>query len=192
MSRPDSLVARAQAAVAARLAAGDLALDATVGRGGDTLFLARAVGPGGHVHGFDRQADALTLARRHLQQAGLADRVSLWQVDHARLAEVLPAAARGRIRAAMFNLGYLPGGDRGLVTRADSTLAALGALGDWLSADGVVSVIAYTGHPGGLEEAEALADWSAGLDPADWSARWTRPPSPVAPRWLWLRRGFSA
>jgi hypothetical protein len=49
-----------------------------------------------------------------------------------------------------FNLGYLPGGDKQLKTGAETTLRALKAASNVLQAGGLISVVAYTGHPGGL------------------------------------------
>ena len=156
MTRPGSLVARAHAALAAHLGPGDTAVDATVGGGGDTLVLARAVGDSGRVHGFDVQLEALDRARRRLEQAGVGARVELHPDSHADLARVLPARLRGALAAAVFNLGYLPGGDERLTTRADSTLAALHQLESWLAPDGALSLIAYVGQSGGAVEADAV------------------------------------
>lgn len=50
------------------LVPGDSAVDATAGNGYDTLFLARLVGPSGHVHAFDVQAAALEETRRRLRR----------------------------------------------------------------------------------------------------------------------------
>ena len=192
MTRPGSLVARAHAALAAHLGPGDTAVDATVGGGGDTLVLARAVGDSGRVHGFDVQLEALDRARRRLEQAGVGARVELHPASHADLARVLPARLRGALAAAVFNLGYLPGGDERLTTRADSTLAALHQLESWLAPDGALSLIAYVGQSGGAVEADAVEQWSRRLDPGRWSAHWVRPASPRAPRWLWLVRRAGA
>ncbi len=104
--------------------------------------------------------------------------------DHARIDELLPAGDRGRIAAVMFNLGYLPGSDHQLVTQSSSTLRALTIAWDWLRPGGILSVIAYPGHPGGLEETLAVCDWfdvQANLIVV--SPRGSTP-APAAPRWL--------
>lgn len=159
-----TLTAGAQAAVAAVLAAGDLAVDATVGNGHDTLFLARCVGEEGAVYGFDLQPQALEQTRGRLESAGLAGRVRLEEADHGRLADHLPPEARGRVKAVMFNLGYLPGSDKACITRPASTRAALDQALQVLAPGGLISVLAYTGHPGGREEADEVRRWSEGLD----------------------------
>ncbi|MBK1672969.1 16S rRNA (cytosine(1402)-N(4))-methyltransferase [Ectothiorhodospira shaposhnikovii] len=138
---------------------GDLAVDATAGNGHDTLFLARTVGEAGHVWAFDIQTAALDATRKRLDEAGVADRATLIQDGHQHLDRHLPDHARGRIRAVTFNLGYLPGGDHGIITRPETSLAALEAARAVLGPDGVISLMIYRGHSGGLEEFEAIRTW---------------------------------
>src|ERR1700721_753821 len=94
---------------------GALAVDARVGNGYDTLFLAHRVGPRGKVLGFEVQKAALAGAREILKFVGSIDRVSLIHDSHSRLADYLPAGAA--IEGAMFNLGYLPRGNRRMITQ---------------------------------------------------------------------------
>jgi hypothetical protein len=79
------------------------------------------------------------------------------------MAEHLPQDWRGKVGAVFFNLGYLPGGDRGKVTRGETTLRALDAAVTWLRAGGLLSVVVYPGHPGGAEEAWAVRRWLAAV-----------------------------
>jgi len=142
--------------IAPALSAGATAVDATTGSGRDTVFLARAVGSCGRVHGFDIQPRALAAARARLAAAGLAGRVR-WHLEcHSRAARRIEPA---RPDAIMFNLGWLPGGDRAVVTRPQTTVAALDALAAQLRAGGRLSVIAYRGHTGGGEEATSVSRW---------------------------------
>lgn len=163
--RQARLTSLAQAAVAEVLGAGMAAIDATVGNGHDTLFLARQVGAAGQVYGFDVQPGALAAAAARLAAAGVADRVRLLHAGHESMAEQLPAALRGRVGAIMFNLGYLPGSDKQCITRTASTLDALRQALDWLAPGGLLTVLAYRGHAGGGEEAAAVRHWLQGLDP---------------------------
>jgi hypothetical protein len=66
----------------------------------------------------------------------------------------------------MFNLGYLPGGEKTLITRTATTLMALQQAAEWLGGDGVLTVVVYPGHEGGREEADAVERWMAAL-PSD-------------------------
>lgn len=167
-----SLLEQAHRQIEQRLRPGDLAVDATVGNGHDTLFLARCVGDSGQVFGFDLQDQALENTRQKLSASGYEQVVTLWLKDHATLAETLPAASVGQIAAVMFNLGYLPGSDKSLATQPDSTIAALNAACRVLAAGGLLTVIAYPGHRGGEQETEAVALWMQRLETA-WF-RWTR------------------
>lgn len=146
------------------LSPGSLAVDATVGNGNDTLFLARAVGTSGQVQGFDIQQEALDRTQERLRTAGVADRVTLHRRGHHRMEETLPPDWKGRINAAMFNLGYLPKGNPTVITRPDTTLPALKQSLEWLAPGGVLTVMLYTGHPGGKEEADQVTEVLQDLD----------------------------
>lgn len=178
MSRP-ALTRIAQQRLSECLQAGDLAVDATVGNGHDTLFLAERVGPHGHVWGFDVQAQALAGARAQLQARHLAERVSLLHAGHEHMGEQLPPRAHGQLAAVMFNLGYLPGGDKQLTTRPATTLRALAAGAANLRPDGLLSVIVYRGHAGGQAEADAVDAWLRERPATDWCVETIESPGPV-------------
>jgi len=141
--------------------AGGLAIDATVGNGHDTLFLAQSVGPTGTVVGFDVQETALTEARRRLRAEGAQASVRLVQAGHETMAQELCPAQTGAAGAVMFNLGYLPGGDHAVTTSPETTRRALAASAELLRPGGVLTVVAYTGHEGGDAEAHAVREWVA-------------------------------
>ena len=56
-----------------------------------------------------------------------------------------------------------------MATHAGTTVAALSALARLLVPDGIISVVAYVGHPGGLEERDAVIDWARSLDSPPWA-----------------------
>jgi predicted methyltransferase len=149
----------------ATVSAGDLAVDATAGNGHDTLLLARLVGPAGRVLAIDLQDSAIAATRSACTAAGLLDRVALVRADHAGLADLMATHGfvPGTVAAVCFNLGYLPGGDKSLVTSPASTLPAMAAAASALRPGGLLTAICYTGHPGGAAEAEAAAAWAAAL-----------------------------
>ncbi|MDP3333279.1 MAG: methyltransferase domain-containing protein, partial [Methylococcaceae bacterium] len=68
MKKRITLVNVAHELLAERLQPGDIAIDATVGNGYDTLFLAEQVGETGKVFGFDIQHAALQEAQEKCQQ----------------------------------------------------------------------------------------------------------------------------
>ena len=143
---------------------GDVVIDATVGNGHDTCFLARLAGPQGKVFGFDIQPPALARASKKLQEKGLADRVQLILSGHEQMREQIPSEYHGCVRAVMFNLGYLPGSDKTVKTKPETTISALAAALDVLAPGGIISVVIYPGHPEGQEEQEALFQWASRLD----------------------------
>ena len=153
---PIRVTERAQKLATEILHPGDIAVDGTAGKGRDTACLAQAVGPTGHVHAFDIQPEAIASSRNLLEVAGLLGRVSLHLRSHAELADVLTPAQRGKIGVAIFNLGYLPGGDASIITQPFSTDRALRDAYDNLRPGGRLICVAYTGHPGGTEESDIV------------------------------------
>lgn len=150
----------AQLLLGRALKAGDWVVDATAGNGYDTAWLAERVGPGGQVFAFDVQAAALAVAGERVK--GM-EQVTLFHAGHERMWESLPGEAKGRVAGVMFNLGYLPGAVKDVVTRAETTVAALRQAVPLLAIGGLVSVVVYPGHPGGAEEAEAVRAFARGL-----------------------------
>jgi len=140
---------------------GATVVDATVGNGHDTIFLAQLVGPNGHVIGFDVQSQALANTQTQLTLTGFTTRVSLHQTGHEHVADYL--TAKTVVAAAIFNLGYLPGGDKTKVTQATTTLTAVRALLPHLPRGGRLLLVVYAGHPGGRTEAQAVTDFCATL-----------------------------
>ncbi len=159
----NSLTEQVHAMLRNEIKPGDIVIDATAGNGHDTLLLAGLVGQPGCVFAFDNQQKAIDLSRSRLELAGLDACVTCFCRGHENMRKSIPAEFHGKIRAITFNLGYLPGGDKSHVTCPETTLIALEQGFTLLMPGGVLSVIAYTGHPGGRAEAEAVKQWAAAL-----------------------------
>jgi hypothetical protein len=159
-----SLVKEAHNLIKDRLHPGDIVIDATVGNGHDTLFLVEQVMPAGKVYGFDIQQAALDSARSKCGQLSHPECLTLIHASHALMAEKIPDEHHGKISAVMFNLGYLPGGDKSIITRTDSTLPALNSASQLLAAGGVITILAYPGHVGGDRETDQVKHWCDQLD----------------------------
>lgn len=126
------------------------ALDLTMGNGHDTCFLTEHFR---HVYAFDKQSQALESTRQRLAAAHKTN-VTLTQCDHgALLINDVP-----HVSLIVFNAGYLPGGDKSMITQATSTVHALKTAFEALRSPGVLIMTLYT-HPGGLEEKEAVVSW---------------------------------
>ncbi|WP_320165246.1 class I SAM-dependent methyltransferase [uncultured Trichococcus sp.] len=143
---------------------GDLVIDATVGNGNDTVLMATLVGPTGKVIGFDVQKQAIETTKQKLLLAGLTDQVTLLHQGHETVAEVL--ADHAEIGSAVFNLGYLHGSDKTIITQKDTTIRAVNALLPKLRIGGYILLVVYSGHPGGIEEKNALLEYVSGLNQA--------------------------
>ena len=154
----------AHALLEAAASPGDIAVDCTMGNGNDTLFLANLVGEAGHVFAFDIQQSAIENTRKRLEQYGITDTgVSLIQASHADMAGHIPVGAHGKIKAAVFNLGYLPGGDKSICTAAHTTIAALEALLAIMAPGGVIVLVVYPGHAEGEAEASEVLEYCKGI-----------------------------
>ena len=62
-----------------------------------------------------------------------------------------------KLRAVVYNLGYLPQSDKRLVTQPSSTCSSLWQAMELLEEGGVLCITVYLGHEGGVEEARAVA-----------------------------------
>ena len=199
-----SLLELAHASVQRAVTPGDLVVDATVGNGHDTLFLAGLVGPAGLVLAFDIQPEALEKTRMALEKANLAAQVRLFLTGHENIAICLQAnaapppteqlaasltakfppdpalyfTAKPQVSAAMFNLGFLPNSAKEITTRPSTTLAALTGLLPAMAPGALLSIHCYSGHDGGQEESKAVLDWAARQPEEHWRvyryATWNR------------------
>ena len=143
---------------------GDIVCDATCGNGHDTVWLAKAVGKGGKVYAIDIQTDAIEATRARLEKENLNHRVTFLGRGHENLTSFIPIKDQGNIAAIVFNLGYLPGGDKSIFTQKKTTLAALEASLLTLKEGGILSLVLYYGHKGGSEEAKEVERWRHSLD----------------------------
>lgn len=139
---------------------GGVYVDATAGGGRDTLFLASLVGDEGKIYAFDIQREALEQTRSRLLAHMITAPAELILDSHAQMDIYVKEPVDG----VMFNLGYLPGGDPAVVTKSESTCAALDKALALLKKGGFISLLCYTGHPGGTDEYEAISAYASRLD----------------------------
>lgn len=133
-----------------------IAVDATCGNGHDTVWLAERFG---RVYAFDIQEKAAEATRQLVKSRGFQN-VKVINDSHEKMAEYV----HEKVKLVMFNLGYLPGGDKEIVTETASTLKAIEATLSLLEKDGLVCITMYPGHPQGAREKAALIRMAAGLD----------------------------
>ncbi|XP_057460912.1 uncharacterized protein LOC130751340 [Actinidia eriantha] len=151
---------------------GDVVIDATCGNGYDTLEMVKMVSDkscGSRVFAMDVQKVALENAAFLLDESLNSDErglVELFAICHSKMEQVVPSGVP--VRLVAFNLGYLPGGDKAIITRSETTLQALEAAKRLLSPGGLISIVAYVGHPGGRDEFEAVEAFASGLPVENW------------------------
>lgn len=186
-----------------------LFIDATAGAGKDTLFLCELLGEtGGEVFAMDIQELALAKTKRRLEAAGY---VTLTAADTTYQAELRDATGKKHVRLALrghehmdeyfpqetvdlilFNLGYLPGGDHSLATKADTTILALIKALSLLRPGGLLSLMIYSGGDSGFEERDRVLAWLKDLDAQQYvvlvEAFYNRPNNPPLP--VFVRKLF--
>lgn len=138
------------------LSEGDIAIDATIGNGHDTVLLAKLVGSSGHVYGFDIQDLAIQNTKDRLQKEELLNQVTLVKQSHDTISEVVPIHLHEKVKGAIFNLGYLPGSDKSVMTVPESTISAIHQILEMMAPEGIIVVVIYHGHEGGDVEKDEL------------------------------------
>ena len=138
----------------AHIKEGDPVIDATCGRGRDTLLLSELVGKGGTVFAFDIQPAALESTKKRLIENGAPENYELICDSHHNAKNYITS----KIKAGMFNLGYLPGGDKSITTKRETTMVAIRAAIDLLDDDGALLIAVYPGHAEGTIEGELIEE----------------------------------
>lgn len=133
-------------------------IDFTMGRGRDTLFLC-SIAPKGKVYSFDIQPSALEQTAELLRQNNISN-AELILDSH----DNFPKYYSGEIDGGLFNLGFLPGGDKSITTRRGSTLSAVKSAMAALKHGGAIGVAVYPGHEEGRLEGEQLQQYFSGID----------------------------
>lgn len=148
------------------LSPGDWAIDATCGNGKDTLYLAQSIAPlSGGLIALDIQEAAITATKQLLDKHFSPDEkafIHLCQQSH----ETFPEIARHKpIKIIVYNLGYLPGGNKNLTTLTPTTMISVKNALSLLAFQGMLSITCYPGHLEGAQEERALIEWASHLDP---------------------------
>ncbi len=161
---------------------GDTVVDATCGNGHDAAFLAETVGPSGRLVAIDIQAAAIESTRARIEALVPPDRrpsIEYVQGSHGDMQQHVGSNVASLI---CWNTGYLPNSDKTIKTEIESTIAGLEGSLECLCDGGLISMLCYTGHEGGLEEYEAIKEYASGLSPVHWkSSQYELLNSPTAP-----------
>lgn len=178
---------------------GDIVIDATCGNGLDSLELAYLAiesdqSRNGRLVCIDIQDIAIQSTQERLKDAfdakwsTMSSQISFLHQSH----EIFPDnIAENSVSVICYNLGYLPRGNRGddfhvgrgPITSPKSTITSLTNALKLVKPSGLITIAAYRGHEGGMEEYEAVESFSKSLEPSEWRAYshspLNRPLSPV-------------
>lgn len=144
---------------------GDIVVDATMGNGYDTKYLAEVVGKDGFVYSFDIQESALVSTRKLLEKSNLDNIVKLIHDGHENILNYVFE----QVSCVLFNLGYLPRANHDIITKPETTIKSIEGSLKLLKPNGVVSIAIYTGHEGGLNERNAVYEFAKNLSQDEFS-----------------------
>ena len=139
---------------------GDIVIDATMGNGYDTIYLGNLVGENGKVYAFDVQEEAIKSTKKKVERDNMTDRVELILDGHQNLDKYV----KEEVSCVVFNLGYLPRAKHVVLTKPDTTLEAIKKSLKLLKPNGIISIAAYIGHEGGLEEKNYICEYLDNLN----------------------------
>ena len=140
---------------------GDICIDATAGRGHDTLQLCRLVGDSGHVTAFDIQQDAVDSTKNLLDKNGVSHRADVLLRSHSEMDELFEEET---VSVITFNFGWLPRGDHNIFTKKETSIPAIEKGLRLLKNGGIMTLILYYGRETGFEERDALLEFLPTLD----------------------------
>lgn len=134
---------------------GKTAVDATVGKGNDTLKLLKAVGESGFVYGFDIQEEAIEKTKDLIKDY---KNFKLFLDSHENIDRI------ESFDLVIYNLGFLPASDKKVTTLRDSTVNSLKKATDKINEAGIIIVVSYLGHENSFEEREGVDEFLKSLD----------------------------
>ncbi|MDY4948374.1 MAG: class I SAM-dependent methyltransferase [Clostridium cadaveris] len=132
----------------------NVALDGTLGNGNDTKFLENLFKK---TYSFDIQKECID----KYEKENPCNKVILINDSHEKVKEYI---ASEKIDAAMFNLGFLPGGNKSITTEGSSSLKAIKDSLELLIEGGIMTIACYIGHEKGKEEYEIIKDYLCSID----------------------------
>ncbi len=143
-------------------------VDATLGAGKDALRVARLLQGEGKLICYEIQQEAIERAQKTLSELSDAERdiITIKHASHAPIVEQ-------NVSLVIYNLGYLPGGDKTITTRCETTLESIKSALLAIKEEGAISITCYPGHAEGAREEALLLKFFETLD-KKWNVRYTR------------------
>lgn len=131
----------------------DLIVDATIGNGNDSLFISNYLKEG-HLYGFDIQNKALENTKKLLDENHFTN-YTLFLENNKNIEQKLNHL-KNKISLVIYNLGYLPGGDKNITTNTEDTIKSLKGSLNLLNHKGIILMTIYPGHLEGKKEGEHI------------------------------------
>lgn len=147
----DGILPFARKLISSHIDSNSIVVDATCGNGNDTLFLANEV-TNGQVYAFDIQEEAINSTK---EKTNNYQNIHYYQTGHENAASIITKQHK-LIDASIFNLGYLPKGDKHITTNAHTTITAIKTLFDITKKGGIIVLVVYPGHPEGQIESNEV------------------------------------
>ncbi|MBO5221228.1 MAG: hypothetical protein J6C26_02830 [Clostridia bacterium] len=144
---------------------GCVAVDFTMGNGNDTLWLSHRAGQKGRVYAFDIQPEAVARTAERMKLEAPFENYRLICASHHTASDYVSEP----IDVGIFNLGFLPGGDKGITTLRQTTLPAVRWALSSLASKGALLIAVYPGHEEGRLEGEMLQEELSALPPKQYS-----------------------
>lgn len=138
---------------------GSVCVDATAGRGNDTVFLCELVGDKGKVYAFDIQEEAVESTKNLIKSKNLS--AEIFHDSHINMNKYI---GKETVDGIMFNFGYLPGGDHTKSTSAQTSIKAIEVGLELLRQGAVMCLCVYHGGDTGFEEKDAILKYIKQLD----------------------------
>ncbi|MFL0246636.1 tRNA (mnm(5)s(2)U34)-methyltransferase [Candidatus Clostridium stratigraminis] len=126
----------------------EIAIDATLGNGYDTDFLSRIFN---QVFCFEIQKEAA-------ESYGPRKKENVIIINDSH--ENILTHINAKVDCVIYNLGYLPGGNKNITTKAESTVESLKKALKILKPGGIISIAIYAGHAEGEKERDKIMQFS--------------------------------
>ena len=134
-----------------------IAADMTVGKGNDSKYILENIRVE-KLYGFDIQKEAEIESKKLI---GEDPRFIFHLASHDKVEEYIKEG----LDLVVYNLGYLPGGDKEITTNYESTLKSLEKTLKLLNPQGLIILTIYPGHPAGKIESKELEKFLEKINP---------------------------
>lgn len=127
----------------------DIVIDATIGNGKDSLFISNYITKG-YLYGFDIQDEAINNTKNLLSKNNF-NKYTLFKENNKNIYKKLNYL-KNKVSLIIYNLGYLPGGNKNITTNYKDTILSIKNSLKLLNNKGIILITIYPGHKEGKKE----------------------------------------